>query len=79
MANFSEVYEEILDAIDPARVDYLRPVNQVFKIFSNKLPIPLINKYLNSNVLNNDTSKLNQLIEKYKGIISEEEIKESCN
>ena len=74
-----KVYEEILDAIDPARVDYLRPVNQVFKIFSNKLPIPLINKYLNSNVLNNDTSKLNQLIEKYKGIISEEEIKESCN
>ncbi len=64
-----DVYNDVINVLDPIRVDYLRPVNQVFRVFSNKVPISNINHYLDLYVLNNDTSKLDLLIQKYKKLI----------
>jgi len=61
-----KVYRDIIHALDPVRVDYLRPVQHVFRVFSNKVPVSNINHYLNNHVLNNDTSKLDLLIKKYR-------------
>jgi hypothetical protein len=34
----NRVYQDIINAIDPARVDFIRPVHHVFRVFSNKTP-----------------------------------------
>ena len=60
-----EVYKDIINALDPMRVDYLRPVQHIFRLFSNKVPVSDINRYIELHVLNNDTSKLDLLIKKY--------------
>ena len=65
----NRVYYDLIKALDTVRVDYVRPVNHIFRVFSNKVPISNINRYLNLNVLDNDTSKLDLLIQKYKKFI----------
>jgi len=64
-----KVYRDIINALDSVRVDYLRPVQHVFRVFSNKVPVSKINSYLESKVFNNDKTKLDLLIEKYKKFI----------
>jgi len=69
-----KVYNEIINALDPARVDFTRPVNHIFRVFSNKVPIPIINRHIDQNILNNDTSKLDLLMQKYKNLIPHNKI-----
>lgn len=61
-----QVYNDIIFSLDPARVDYLRPVNHIFRIFASNLSIEKVNNYIDYHFLNNDTKKLEKLIEKYK-------------
>ena len=61
-----KVYCDIINALDPARVDYVRPINHIFKIFSHDASISQINHHINHYVLDNDTTKLDLLIQEYK-------------
>lgn len=59
------VYTDILGALDPARIAYTRPVNHIFRVFSNNTSVKNINKYLESRVFNDDMEKIDKLINKY--------------
>ena len=63
-----DVYQEIIKSLDPIRVNYLRPVNQIFRIFSNDISINRLNDYIDNKILNQNTSKLDLLIKKYKNL-----------
>ena len=64
----NKVYSDFINAMDPVRVDFVRPVHHIFRVFSNKAPVSNINHYLDTKVLNNDTTKLDLLIKKYEEI-----------
>ena len=64
----NKVYSDFINAVDPVKVDFIRPVHHIFRVFSNKVTVSNINRYLDTKVLNNDTTKLDLLIKKYEEI-----------
>lgn len=64
-----KVYYDFISSIDPKRVDFLRPVNHIFKVISNNCSVDHINHYIDNIFLDQDTTKLEKLINKYKKLI----------
>lgn len=60
-----KIYDGLHEAIDKVRIDRTRPVHHVFRVFSNKTTVENINNYINKQILNNDLSKIVDLIRKY--------------